>query len=142
MAEHGAEWYKRDPQAYLGGVIGMTARQHAVYSVTLDLIYAYGGRCRNDPKWIAGWFSDLGPAAIRNTILELVALGKLQIEDGFLTNKRARNEAQTREKLKENRRETGKEGGIASGLSRAVSSQNNDLDKANASPREEKRRED
>ena len=45
MADHGADWCKREPQAYLGGVVGKTARQHAVYSVTLGLIYAYGGRC-------------------------------------------------------------------------------------------------
>jgi hypothetical protein len=142
MADHGADWYKREPQAYLGGVVGLTARQHAVYSVTLDLIYAQGGRCHNDPKWIAGWFSDLGLAAVRNTISELVARGKLRLEDGFLTNKRARNEAKTREELRKKRGETGKKGGESSCFSDAEINDNNDLDKANASPREEERIED
>jgi hypothetical protein len=46
----GTDWYAREPIAYLGGVQGMTARQHAVYSVVVDLLYIHGGSINNDPS--------------------------------------------------------------------------------------------
>lgn len=81
---HGADWYKREPTAYLGGVQGMTAREHAVYSIILDLIYQHGGSVNNDPAWFAGWISDMGASAVRVTIAGLVSRGKLTLEDGQL----------------------------------------------------------
>lgn len=124
----GAEWYKREPVAFLGGVQGLTTRQIAVYTIVLDLIYEHGGSINNDPKWIAGWFSDMGSAAVRATISELVNLGKLEFEGEKLTQRRAKNEAKTRQKLRENRGKTGQKGGVSSGFSRAVSKENKDLD--------------
>lgn len=73
----GAPWYQRRPQAYLGGVQGMPARLHAVYSVVLDLIYLHGGSINNDPRWISGWIGDMGPAAVRRAIDDLSNMGKL-----------------------------------------------------------------
>lgn len=165
--KHGADWYKRDPQAYLGGVVGLTERQHAVYSVVLDLIYAHGGSCPNDAKWISGWFADLGAGAVRKGIDDLLSTGKLCLTaEGELTNRRAEIEAKTKEKLRESRRESGKKGGKISGESRKSAEnqtefsterdgtppKNNGLDEAHASSkpeahasvraREEERRED
>lgn len=82
---HGSEWYKRDPQAYLGGVQGLSSKEHAVYSVVLDLIYVHGGSVNNDPKWIAGWISDMGSAAVRKAIHSLCERGKISIENGKMT---------------------------------------------------------
>ena len=82
--DRGLEWYQREPVAYLGGVQGMTAKQHAVYSVVLDLIYQHGGQIKNDPKWVAGWIEDMGTAAVRNTILDLISMRKLREENGHL----------------------------------------------------------
>ncbi|MEL7299352.1 MAG: DUF1376 domain-containing protein [Pseudomonadota bacterium] len=138
----GADWYKRDPVAYLGGVQGLSAKEHAVYSVVLDLIYQHGGAINDDPKWISGWISDMGSAAVRTAISALVQMGKIERENGLLTQKRARNEAKTREKLRETRAKLGEKGGVSSAVSRRASSQNNDLGQAIASPREEKRREE
>lgn len=76
---HGSDWYKREPAAYLGGVQGLTAKEHAVYAVTLDLIYAHGGAINNDPSWIAGWISDMGSAAVRKALAMLCKRGKLSI---------------------------------------------------------------
>lgn len=140
--KHGSEWYKREPTAYLGGVQGLSTKQHAVYSVILDLIYQHGGSINDDPKWISGWFSDMGSAAVRRTIEDLIGIGKLHREGDQLTNRRAKNEAKTREKLRENRQETGRKGGVSSAKSRAANKENNDLSQAIGSPREEKRRED
>ncbi len=124
---NGAEWYKREPVAFLGGVQGMTTRQVAVYTIVLDLIYGHGGSINNDPKWISGWFSDMGSAAVRATIAELVVLGKLEFDGDKLTQRRAKNEAKTRQKLRENREKTGKKGGVSSGFSRAEAKKNNVL---------------
>lgn len=139
---HGADWYKRDPGAFLGGVQGLTAAEHAVYSVTLDLIYMHGGSINNDPKWIAGWISDMGAAAVRNTIASLVARGKLELDGEEITQKVAKNQAKTKEKLAENRAEIGRKGGENSGFSRRQSSKNNDLSEANASEKSKQIREE
>lgn len=152
--KHGADWYKRDPQAYLGGVVGLSAREHAVYSVVLDLIYAHGGSCPNDAKWISGWFSDLGPAAVRSAVENLLSKGKLRLtNEGEISNKRAENEAKTKEILRKTRQDAGKLGGKKSGTARksdAADNENNELEESHASskpepngfPREEKRREE
>lgn len=141
---NGSEWYKREPVSYLGGVQGMTAREHAVYSIVLDLIYVHGGAINNDPKWIAGWISDMGSAAVKRTIESLVERGKLAIEDGQITQKRAKNEAKTKEKLRENAQKTGKKGGKKSADLRRQAKENNDLPEgcATSENQPEKRREE
>lgn len=131
--KHGSDWYKRGPAAYLGGVQGMTAKEHAVYSVTLDLIYAHGGAVNNDPAWIAGWIKDMGPASVRKTIAALVDMKKLIISGSEITEKRAKNEAKTKENVSETARENGKKGGKKSAESRAASNENNYLGEAVAS---------
>lgn len=142
--KHGSEWYKRDPLAYLGGVQGLTIKQHAVYAVVLDLIYVHGGSINNDPAWIAGWISDMGAAAVRRTIESLVEMGKLTFEGNQITQKRAKNEAKTKEILRENQQEIGRKGGKKSAEIRAAAKENRELDEANASSENqpEKRREE
>jgi hypothetical protein len=126
--KRGLDWYKRDPIAFLGGVQGMSARHIAVYSVVLDLIYQHGGGVHNDPKWIAGWISDMGAAAVRTTLCELIEMGKLTLsDDGFITQERAENQIKTQGKLRENRGKTGKKGGEKSAEKRAEANKNNDL---------------
>ena len=140
--KHGADWYQREPVAYLGGVQGLTAKEHAVYAVVLDLIYLHGGSVNNDPSWISGWISDMGSHATRKAIQSLVERGKLVIEGDQLTQKRAKTQAKTKENVRETRRESGKKGGVNSGKSRSAASKNNNLCEASASTREDKRREE
>lgn len=127
---HGSDWYKREPTAYLGGVQGMTAKEHAVYSVTLDLIYAHGGAVNNDPAWIAGWIKDMGAAAVRKAIASLVERNKLIIYGSEITEKRAKNEAKTKENVSETARENGRKGGKKSAENRSGSSKNRGLPEA------------
>ena len=77
--QRGPETYPRNPIAFLGGVQGLTARQIAVYAIVLDLVYQHGGRIHNDPRWISGWIADMGSAAVRRVIAELVDAGKLRL---------------------------------------------------------------
>ncbi len=139
--KRGANWYQREPHAYLGGVRGLPAKLHAVYSVVLDLIYDGGGECPNDPKWISGWFSDLGPASVRRAISDLCDIGKLAVEGDFLTNKRATIEAKTDRETREKRRESGRKGGQISGERRSektmANNDINDLFQASASTENE-----
>lgn len=148
----GTFWYKRVPTKFLGGVQGMPMRQHAVYSVVLDLIYQHGGSINNDPKWISGWISDMGQAAVRNTIAELVAAGKLRIDGDQIAQSLAdvmareaddipENPHETARKLRENRGKSGKKGGENSGKSRRAAKENNVLGEAK-SPYIEKNREE
>lgn len=132
MTRRGADWYRREPRAFLEGVRKLTEREIAVYAVVLDLIYDGGHQTLNDPKHIASYFSDLGSAAVRHAINRLVESGKLIIDGEFLTNKRAQNEGKTREELAETRRKSGRLGGVSSGVSRANSNKSNDLGEANA----------
>lgn len=142
----GLDWYKRDPIAFLGGVQGMTAKQIAVYTITLDLIYQHGGEINNDAGWISGWIKDMGSASVRRTIDELCAMNptKLIKNGDKITQKRAENEAKTRQKLSENRAKIGKKGGENSSKSRSEFNEYNDLDQANASSKiqADKRREE
>ncbi len=141
MSRRGANWYKREPHAYLGGVRGLPSKLHAVYSVILDLIYDGGGECPNDPKWISGWFEDLGPASVRRSISDLCDIGKLAVEGDVLTNNRATIEAKTDRETREKRRVFGAKGGRMSGERRAekamANNDNSDLGEASASTQNE-----
>lgn len=75
----GLEWYKREPRAFLDGIRAarMTERQAVIYGIVIDLIYDHGGETPDDPKHIASYLSDLGTAAVRHTIQQLVDMGKV-----------------------------------------------------------------
>jgi uncharacterized protein YdaU (DUF1376 family) len=142
MSDLGLSWYKRQPAAYLGGVQGLTAKQHAVYSVVLDLIYVHGGYINNDPRWIAGWISDMGSSAVRTAIESLIECGKLQLEEGRLTQKRAKTEVKTERNQRETREKLASFAGKHSAKSRARSNEINDLVERDVEPnkiREDKR---
>lgn len=139
----GLDWYRRDPIAFLGGVQGLTAKEIAVYTVALDLIYQHGGAIHNDPRWLAGWIDDMGPAAVRTTVSSLIAKGKLSVtEDGNLTQKRAQSEVKTRENHRETNRKNARIGGERSGETRRANKENKDLSEANASSENEQIREE
>lgn len=131
--KHGSDWYKREPAAYLGGVQGLTSKEHAVYSVTLELIYAHGGSVNNDPGWISGWIKDMGQAAVRKAIESLCERGKLMIDGDQITQKRAKTEAKTKENVSETARENGRKGGKKSAEKRRAVKENNGLSEADAS---------
>ncbi|GAA6162592.1 hypothetical protein NBRC116590_02960 [Pelagimonas sp. KU-00592-HH] len=135
MSKTGLDWYKREPLAYLSDTQGLTAREHAVYSVVIELLYVHGGEINNDPKWISGWISDMGTAAIRNSLASLALRDgiTLEISETKISQKRAKNEAKTKQKLRENAKENGEKGGKSSAKSRSESKQNNGLGQAKAS---------
>jgi len=88
--KNGMKWYRRNPLKFLGGVQGLRSRELAIYTVVLDLIYMHGGSINNDPKWISGWISDVGSAACRRAIDELLERDLLELDGDKLTNQWAR----------------------------------------------------
>jgi hypothetical protein len=77
--KRGLDWYAREPRSFLDGVRAakMTARQVVIYGIIIDLIYDGGGETPDDPKHIASYLSDMGAAAVRATVEQLIAMGKI-----------------------------------------------------------------
>lgn len=121
------KWYKRDPTAALEGMMVLTLEERGAYNTILDLIYARDGRLADDERFLAGWMRcDIRVwKRIRARLLEL---GKLAVEDGFLTNRRATSEVDEALHRGLSRREAGATGGRKSG---EVRRKNKDLDEAN-----------
>ena len=144
MSGVGLDWYKRQPAAYLKDTQGLSTKEHAVYAVVLDLIYSHGGAVNNDPKWISGWFSDMGASAVRGAIASLVDRSILIVDGGFLTQKRAKTEAKTKQNQRETAQKNGRIGGERSAKTRREINENNDLSEAvgSSQTQAEKRREE
>lgn len=81
-------YYKRFPRDFLEGSIGMSLETKGAYAIVLDLIYMRDGRLPDDARFIAGQLgcSVRKWSAIRE---ELIARGKLKVEEGFISNFRA-----------------------------------------------------
>ena len=146
MSSLGLEWYKREPVAYLRDVQGLSSKEHAVYSVVIDLLYVHGGVIQNDPKFISGFISDIGSASVRNILASLAANKRITLEvtKDEISQKRAKNEVKTKVKQRENAVKTGRIGGVLSAELRASAKENNDLDQGYPSNQiqPEKRREE
>jgi uncharacterized protein YdaU (DUF1376 family) len=81
-------YYKRFPRDFLDGTVGFTLEQKGAYSGVLDLIYMRGGNLPDDPGYIAG---QLGCSVRKwNSLRDfLIERGKLQVENGLISNFRA-----------------------------------------------------
>ena len=95
---NGLPYYKAYPRDFVEGTIGMPFEVKCAYRVLIDLIYMQGGDLPDDPRYISG---HLG-CSIRkwkSIRAELIGLGKIEVSNKFLTNKRARKELETLAKL-------------------------------------------
>lgn len=94
-------WYKRYPADFIAGTLEMSLEEKGAYSMVLDLIYDRGRPIPDDPQWIA---RVCGCSTRKwNTIrARLIEMGKINSEDGFITNGRASFELLSGEKEREN----------------------------------------
>lgn len=97
---NGLPYYKAYPRDFIEGTIGMDFETKGAYRLVLDLIYMQGGKLPDDARYISG---QLGCSvrkwnAIRDRLLEA---GKLDLFEGFISNKRARKELESLRKLQE-----------------------------------------
>ncbi|QEE20402.1 DUF1376 domain-containing protein [Youhaiella tibetensis] len=122
-------WYKRYGSDFISGTLGMTLEEKGAYSILLDLIYDRGGPIPDDARYIAG----VCGCSVRkwNTIRDrLIALGKIAVFDGVISNSRADKELEISAKSADERAESGRKGGEKSAQKRGQPSRNNELDQA------------
>lgn len=125
-------WYRRFPDNFIAGTVGLSLEEKGAYSLVLDLMYVRGGPVPDEPRYIAGVCN----CSVRkwNAIRQrLVDLGKIQSVDGFLTNHRAEEEIEIGRKISREASENGVKGGNKSAEIRAKVKKNNAL--AQATPK-------
>ncbi len=116
-------WYRRFPDNFIAGTVGLTLEEKGAYSLVLDLMYVRGGPVPDEPRYIAGvcncsvrkW------NAIRGKLIEL---GKIHAVNGFLTNERAEKEIEISLKDAQERAENGAKGGNKSAETRNAANKN------------------
>lgn len=117
-------WYRRFPDNFIAGTVGLTLEEKGAYSLVLDLIYVRGGPVPDEPRYIAGVCN----CSVRkwNTIRQrLIDLGKIEAVNGFLMNHRAEEELIISAKLERERAENGAKGGNKTAENRGDESKNN-----------------
>ena len=122
-------WYRRFPDNFIAGTVGLTLEEKGAYSLILDLMYVRGGPVPDEPRYIAGVCN----CSVRkwNAIRQrLIDLGKITVADGYLTNHRAEEELDIARKISREAAENGAKGGDKSAEIRANVKQNNALGQA------------
>ncbi len=93
------KWYKRDPDAALSGMIGLSLEERAVYNTVIDLLYSRDGELPTDDTFFSR-ACECRPQVWRRVRDALIAKGKLHYrDDGKLTANRVEKELQTARKL-------------------------------------------
>lgn len=93
------KWYKRDPDAALAGMIGLTLEERAIYNTVIDLLYSRDGDLPTEDEFFAR-ACGCRPQLWRRVRDSLIAKGKLHYKtDGKLTANRVENELKTASKL-------------------------------------------
>jgi uncharacterized protein YdaU (DUF1376 family) len=126
-------WYRRFPDNFIAGTVGMTLEEKGAYSLVLDLMYVRGGPVPDEPRYIAGVCN----CSVRkwNAIRErLIALGKIHVIDGYLVNERAEKEIETAAKDAQERAENGAKGGFKTAENRTNTNKNNGRRPATVQP--------
>src|SRR5580765_3396112 len=94
-------WYKRDPDAALAGMIGLTMEERGAYNTLIDLLYARNGDVPNDDRYMAR-AQQCAPQMWRRVRDRLIAKDKIWIkEDGKLGANRVKTTLEEAEKFSE-----------------------------------------
>ena len=100
-------WYKRDPDAALAGMIGLSLEERGVYNTIIDLLYSRDGELPTSDSFFSK-ACGCRPQVWRRIRDSLLAKAKLHYRpDGKLTANRVVNELKTARKLMANRQQTG-----------------------------------
>jgi uncharacterized protein YdaU (DUF1376 family) len=122
-------WYRRFPDNFIAGTVGLSLEEKGAYSLILDLMYVRGGPVPDEPRYIAGVCN----CSVRkwNAIRQrLIDLGKITVAEGYLTNHRAEEEIEIGRKISREAAENGSKGGDKSAEIRATAKKNNALGQA------------
>lgn len=126
-------WYRRFPDNFIAGTVGMTLEEKGAYSLVLDLMYVRGGPVPDEPRYIAGVCN----CSVRkwNAIRDrLISLGKIHVVDGYLMNDRAEKEIEIAAKDAQERAENGAKGGNKTAENRTNINKNNGRRPASVQP--------
>ena len=138
------DWYKMNPVDWNDGTDDLTLEQEAAYLRLCHAIYITERPIRDNGFVVAGLLR-CNDRKAKRLISELEAAGKITVENGLISNRRAAEEVSNRNRTRVERKSAGSRGGIESAKSRAKSLENNDTGQAIASTHvepEEKRREE
>lgn len=101
---NGLPYYKAYPRDFIEGTIGLPFELKAAYRLLLDVIYMQGGKLPDDPRYISGLLG-CSVRAWKKYREQLHALGKIRIENDFISNFRADKELETLAKLQQQQAE-------------------------------------
>lgn len=135
------DFYKMDPADWDNGTARLSLEEEAAYLRIVNSIHKHKGPVPDVDRVLAGMFRTSTRKA-RSLISALVVAGKIAIEGGAIWNERARSDLVHRGFVSISRAESGAKGGRKSGKVRAKVLGNIESKEANASTREEKRREE
>lgn len=92
-------WYKRDPDAALAGMIGLTMEERGAYNTVIDLLYARNGDVPNDDRYMAR-AQQCNPQMWRRVRDSLITKGKIWVTtDGKLGANRVETTLKEAEKF-------------------------------------------
>jgi uncharacterized protein YdaU (DUF1376 family) len=101
---NGLPYYKAYPRDFVEGTVGMPLELKGAYRVLIDLIYLQGGRLPDDAHYISGLLG-CSVRKWRSLRKHLVEIGKIQAENGIISQKRADKELEILSKYQETQSE-------------------------------------
>ena len=116
---NGLPYYKAYPRDFFEGTRAMPFDLKAAYRLLLDLIYMHGGDLEDEPRFIAG---SLGCSvrAWNKHRADLIAAGKIRVENGIISNFRADKELESSRSIQEKQRENASKPRQNNGLRKAM----------------------
>lgn len=126
------DWYKMNPVDWNDGTEDLTLEQEAAYLRLCHAIYITERPIRDNGFVVAGLLR-CNDRKAKRLISELEAAGKITVENGVISNRRAAEEVSNRNRTRAERKSAGSRGGVESAKSRAKALENNDAGQAIAS---------
>ena len=107
MTSHHASWFKFYPADFMNGVRGLSAQEVGLYMMLLARIYEENGPVEYHPLRLST-YCGMREATFVKTLEKLLALGKITLRDGMLSNGRAEEEISNRSHDLKNASKAGK----------------------------------
>jgi uncharacterized protein YdaU (DUF1376 family) len=126
------DWYKMNPVDWNDGTDDLTLEQEAAYLRLCHAIYITERPIRDNGFVIAGLLR-CNDRKAKRLISELEAAGKITVENGVISNRRAAEEVSNRNRTRAERKSAGSRGGVESAKARAKPLENNEPSQAIAS---------
>lgn len=134
-----ADFYKMDPSAWDFGTANLSLEEEAAYLRIVNAMHKHKSPVPKNDRVLSGLFR-CSTRKARSLVAALVEAGKIEIQDGFITNKRAVSDLVQRGFVSISRAESGAKGGRTRAENAAKALENNNTGQASASSREEKSR--